>query len=455
MDNTASFNLPTADEPDGSRPFPLLRLPADILILIIQDDSLSRTDVKNLFLTSSRLFNLPRRRFYHAENFETFRRAIEAADLDTIHRCVKYRAAPVDIAWELGYEGHRDFNIEPIVRFSKPINQLVDALRWDGIPTRAFIQVLEWLVDNGADMRDGIHKKYSPADRTKGNMCSTLLSLFQSPVSRDEADTLCGIIHRLRNQGLDMPPAFQVDRMYPWPPTDDSLFMPFSSPVETAMAIMMSRSACPPSILELFLLQVQARDVHLTADISTVENGFFTDYLSFGSMRTPVRCIVGGLYDDLLRPWGWKEKYPGEITDIFEQKIQLLRKYHGATEMELSILESILHAVRTIQIRSVALNGLDIERDAKTCWYELAMSAREAVTELGMGLPTILGVNRVHQFIHCPNWEPLAMWRCFSRWAQLPVEEKRWEPLRLSYRESSAWEVSQSHEWLEVPLEDW
>ncbi|KAH7133054.1 hypothetical protein B0J13DRAFT_528986 [Dactylonectria estremocensis] len=90
---------PTATESNTCCPF--LSVPNEIILLFVEKGSLDRNSLRDLALTSSRLFQVTRPIFYKGYNYEAFRRAVNQFDVAAMERCALFDAAPVDFEWNV------------------------------------------------------------------------------------------------------------------------------------------------------------------------------------------------------------------------------------------------------------------------------------------------------------------------------------------------------------------
>ncbi|KAL7761042.1 hypothetical protein ACKLNR_007577 [Fusarium oxysporum f. sp. zingiberi] len=122
---------------------------------------------------------------------------------------------------------------------------------------------------------------------------------------------------------------------------------------------------CPPSILELYLRQVN--DEGLVFDHSEAWDPYFK------GLET-ISQLLSILFDDMFAPWIYKGDSTRSMSDDLQAKICLLTQHQSANAFELYMLRDILAALRKIDARKESQGGLDFERDGVWCWYELCMA---------------------------------------------------------------------------------
>ncbi|RSL89679.1 hypothetical protein CDV31_015824 [Fusarium ambrosium] len=99
-----------------------------------------------------------------------------------------------------------------------------------------------------------------------------------------------------------------------------------------------------------------------------VENGgdIATTWTDFNHELEPEQ-----LCNELLDPLGWKPIYDGEVSDIWEAKLNLLDRYKGIDSFERRHLVSILTSLRKVEDRIRAQGVSVLRRNAKACLVEL------------------------------------------------------------------------------------
>ncbi|KAF5706078.1 hypothetical protein FMUND_11795 [Fusarium mundagurra] len=122
---------------------------------------------------------------------------------------------------------------------------------------------------------------------------------------------------------------------------------------------------CPPSIVELYLRQVN--DEGLVFNYSRT---WLSSWRGLGSISEFLRI----LFDDMFAPWIFKGDSTRSMSDDLQEKICLLTQHQGANAFELYVLQDIVTALRKIDARKVSQGNLDFGRDGVWCWYTLCMA---------------------------------------------------------------------------------
>ncbi|RTE72479.1 hypothetical protein BHE90_013102 [Fusarium euwallaceae] len=198
--------------------------------------------------------------------------------------------------------------------------------------------------------------------------------------------------------------------------------------------------------------------------------GEFVDESDFDPapiILTQVWELVAELYNDLFDPQRWKPLYIGEVGDIWVEKVRLLHEYEGIDDVEARLLIAILSALRKIEARAQASEGLDFERDAKTCWHELCM-AFEPFFDDDQLLNSQFRhrEDRMHRFCLWLSWDPRKLW------AESLQEAPCGKFLKKRYRfhgpvnvisawpqkwgfEDAGWLLHTDPDWCKIPLRKW
>ncbi|RSL39478.1 hypothetical protein CEP53_014028 [Fusarium sp. AF-6] len=182
---------------------------------------------------------------------------------------------------------------------------------------------------------------------------------------------------------------------------------------------------------------------------------------------TQVWELVAELYNDLFDPQRWKPLYIGEVGDIWVEKVRLLHEYEGIDDVESRLLIAILSALRKIEARAQASEGLDFERDAKVCWHELCMAFQPFFDD-----DQLLDSqfrhreDRMHRFCLWLSWDPRKLWA--ESLQEAPCGrflEKRYRfhgpvnvisawPQKWGF-EDAGWLLHTDPDWCKIPLRKW
>ncbi|KAJ4321135.1 hypothetical protein N0V84_005487 [Fusarium piperis] len=430
----------------------LAKMPSEIILSIAEH--MDRQSLRNLALTSSRLHQTVRSKFYRGFNHETFRLALEEGDFAMIQRCMAHDAAPVDVTWGREHpKSADDENVHSLDRMPhdrpqyfdpvpsdlhryvdhKPINYLIPAFGEGKMTADECLHVLRWLVENGgdiaaacADFRDknwDVAKLQIEFGRNLKLMPYSILRLLVAETDRAKLDGIASMICYLLAQGFNFSRCMPVFNDVPDPRRRDGYpkFVPliFSDP--GCMARMMN-SACPPSVLEAFLKQLRHQGVMLTSPLEkgpkSLRNVYWLEdgkLIPFerDTLVTQTWSLVVELYNDLLDPARWKPAYDGEVGDIWEAKLDLLDTYKGVDDSERATLRSILAGLRKIEAKARAEGGLVIKRDQRACWRELAATLSsythdpDTASAADVDSPP---AERVHSFSLSPRPDPEKIW---------------------------------------------
>ncbi|KAM5343131.1 hypothetical protein ACJ41O_014097 [Fusarium nematophilum] len=356
----------------------LTSLPSEMLHRIVAEKSLERRELKNLGLASSRLLASIRPRFYQSNRFETFRKAIQAADLECIERCEAYNAAPPDIIWRVGRKAEHCWRPHgERHQHHRPIEILTESFDRGDVPGDRVLQVLRWLIDRDADIQDRPYFDAKRPDRFWRpyyyHMPGVFLAILQDPMHRKRVDGACEIIRYLSGRGYTIPTETEP-RRFPVLERCGAVFRPVDrrrTAPKAAMEIML-RPALMSHVAGLFINPPYPPP-----------NGLLPYFGPRPNMRTDGSAILYGLYEDLIGPHPWREGYPGEIVGSFAAKVCLLAKYHAVSVEEGLLLNRIVAALGRIQARVEGLGGgvVDVERDAREAWRELCRPVHQGTAD--------------------------------------------------------------------------
>ncbi|KAM0428631.1 hypothetical protein ACHAPT_006994 [Fusarium lateritium] len=475
----------------------LASMPDEIVLSITK--YMDSHGLKNLALTCTNLRRIVSTEFYLSNNYETFRLALRSADLAMLERCVLHDAAPVDAIWKSPFPEDVDFkgcecNCEISHRVHQPMHYLMLGLEKDESTADGCFEMLRWLIDNGADITTAsleyqeLFKEDWDAQmefaRTMRHMPPSFLSTFKTSADRAKLDGAAKIICYLSSQGFSFPREIQGIGSILRSREEYAEFAPLNYDSEFLLTLLM-RSACPPSVLEAFLAQLQRQGVTLASprEECPAEFRYFQypddddeefpddddDDESHPVILTHVWELVGELYNDLLDPQRWKPAHNGEIGDIWGAKISLLVKYEGVDDVERRLLTSILAALRRIETMANTSGGLEIKRDAKTCWWHLSMALASFAHDPELPEAQVLD-DRMHRFHLWVNFNPRQHWAKSVKpvpWGRSPRGRSYERPLRRGlYGVFSFWARDENHDfldsvsendvdWRTLPLEKW
>ncbi|UPK99148.1 hypothetical protein LCI18_010083 [Fusarium solani-melongenae] len=473
---------------NGSPPPNLDRLPDEIVLSIIKH--MRRAKLKSLALTCTNLRRVVLPEFYRSGNYRTFRLALRSGSLEMVKQCAEYGSAPINGGWKVGHrEDGRVKECECTTLFShlvhRPIHFLALGLDNDETTAEQCLEVLQWLVDNDSDITAGsiddpgwntieANAQIEFARRMKHMPCS-FLHIFKMSIDRDKLDGVARIVCHLSSEGFNFPRLVQGVGSTLRSNEEYTGFTPLSYDSPFLVTTLM-RSACPPSLLEAFLKQLKRQGVKLTCPrdscppqfkYSELIDDHDGDFDPAPTILTQVWELVAELYNDLFDPQRWKPVYIGEVGDIWEEKVRLLDEYEGINDVERLLLGSILSALRKIEARAQASGGLDIGRDAKTCWYELSMTF-ESFFDDDQLLDSLYWnpEDRMHRFALWVSWDPQKLWaqslkkapcgRFFRNRHRIdgPVNVMSDWPQEWHW-ENAGWLVHRNSDWCKIPLKEW
>ncbi|KAF4424888.1 hypothetical protein F53441_14209 [Fusarium austroafricanum] len=374
----------------------LLRLPNELLLMIIDDDSLEWEDRLNIHHTSSLLFKLTITQVFQQGNF--FRHACLHADIELMEACVKHNAAPTNKLWpSYRFEWSADSVSQ---RWETPLNFLSKGLQEGNMSVVQYIKAAEWLSEKGYRM----HKF-----RQAPSISPDLLVKLSTTSDGDKHQDICRYIEVLVNKGVKVPYESLLTEHYERQSalikaaSREEYCLSFSADRSRGVIHMLMESAYPPFLLEHYLLKTLLEDQLLAFKFRTSAEH---------AESTPIDHVLRILFDDLMAPWKFKGGH-SYIADTFKAKIEVLAKYGGINCNEKHVLKDILRALRNIERRSRKEGGLDFKRDGVWCWRKLCIS----ICYLTRGYATVNKINLrdereaksesfMHEFI-CPTaWYP-------------------------------------------------
>ncbi|KAJ4261649.1 hypothetical protein NW762_007085 [Fusarium torreyae] len=405
----------------------LVLLPTELLLSIIQyvaeDRHFDINDLRHLALSSSRLFDLVRPFFYRANDYEQFYNAVSLSSTDMMARCEQFDAAPVNIIWKRLSQRFR-----PIERLMWNLNEhcSCQVSTEDRDFTRARIyRSLEWLVKRGADARPRMALNMDGSEHGAfEHMPTRLLTQFQLGNSKSCTADLCGMIQLLSSHGFPNPT--RCDSLGGWSiMTEDLWFRDkmahylTNSPMDLAF-----KSHVPPSLLDLMLCEYDDRDLKLTDWHPNVPSKLFdlakeSDFDGTFNMcwveTSYIDRLLGTLHADLHNAsTKWTESYPGEVADVFEEKMELMIKHQAVDTSEQALLKSIHKALCDITAVGIEAGGLG-DAHFKLSWEKLCNAVRPFANDTNLALnpstqPGKAGPGRIHRFAIDVTWNPWWSW---------------------------------------------
>ncbi|KAF5619107.1 hypothetical protein F52700_11967 [Fusarium sp. NRRL 52700] len=426
-----------------SRKVGLLDLPNELLFSIIEDEYMSWRDHFNIHHVSTRLLQLTFKHVYDGRR-DIFEYACYHGNLNLIIACLKHRNVPTSQLW--GTPGSSTL-------YSTPLDVLSLGFQDGTCSTDQYIEVAEWLFDNGYQTQQfESYKEEMIASRV---VSPFLLTMFSTATDADNHRDICQVIEFLTSKGLGFPRPSQILRRVCHTKMDEHSGYHALASDSGSDIDMILQSAFPPALFELFLKNLFS-DLGLTFK-SRLAPSHLRDDLYICEW-TRVNDLIGILFDDLFAPWIYKGDSPTYFSNTFEAKIKLLVKYDGIAEYEQSALESILEALRRIEARQRDNGSLNFERDGTWCWRELCVSISQ--TPLTDHTPYYSQYSledppreirfdherRVHEFVRPKLWYPpedlIAV-------RSILLKDAR-DKLDLSWLENRT-----ERDWVNMPLDAW
>ncbi|KAF4415692.1 hypothetical protein FACUT_13203 [Fusarium acutatum] len=309
---------------------------------------------------------------------------------------------------------------------------------------------LQWLLEKGADGEANLVSeslngfRYQRLDMGLGHMPTRLLKQLQHDIGRPGVEMYLNMIELLSSYGFpnptrsnaldgvvatDKPPFYHP--VWDWADTapypfvngaiTDTYFT--QSPLDLAL-----KSHIPPRLLELMLQEYASRGVSLLTFYDECPEGLKEtckgkrprvddDWVGVSSIGTLIRTLHADLHSPSTTHW--TASYPGEVADIFRQKLDIIVEYEMIDVLEEALLESILGALDTITAQITAA-GRVMPMQFMRSWVTLCDAVRPYCADAYDFMYDISrtihrnGPGRVHEFVIDTEWNPWYMWFVWS-----------------------------------------
>ncbi|KAM0326382.1 hypothetical protein ACHAPQ_007780 [Fusarium lateritium] len=412
----------------------LALLPAEILLMITgepgkDEDALSAKEFKALALSCSDLFDYAGRMYYLADDCGVFKSALKNADLEVMKRCSELNALP-DHPWRLVESCQCQAEMPHSTH--EPMDALLECVKIGSVSIDKVVDALHWLLEKNFPIGEQMDQPICATPENKDGLACMpeyLIKLLNKSTDRTRTEGICQMVRLLQRYGYSLPFNMNAHTYF------NCFFDVFSlglgpglirKPMDVAL-----RSHCPLQFLETVLIGYESNnvDVKVFHEECPEEMKEWAGYVLIKGLfpfkerrwwqNTDLGPLVWDLFMDLMhQSTGWAEEYNGEITDIFEKKVNLLVGYQVVDMVEEQALRSVLGALRDITSLAESRGGLDIEHDGKECWQMLVDSLRPWGADEGFGGEADFTEHntrneesrRVHRFMITDNWNPYATW---------------------------------------------
>lgn len=434
----------------------MTKLPKKLLQMIIEDECLSRKDLRALALSSPNLFNLVQPRFYRSDNFATFVAAASHGDVAALERCAEFRAVPknASIIIPSGCGRPKCTRTYCFGEYLNMIGAVAMNMQLGKVLPQDCIDTVQWLLKRGGEdleeafpelvWREGEKARLMEGEGTfehcrfsgclhpviaapVHNNIEGLFSQLLKRQSREKVGATCQLIELLVNQGAQMPRERLGWRFGPGEVNHDlGLLLGEAAPARDPVGIAMALH-CPPSLLE-FVLKTYERESHHLLDTPDQQ----TPIEPMRIPRTDLNFLVRCIHCRIFMPTGdWEEAYHGEVADMLKKKVDLLIQYGVVDEMEQEALQRLVAAVQVVYFQ-VGIHGWDMKRDGKKCWdilFEALHPTR--LSQAYLPRPLVVRNHRFEAATYTPwlsvyngaddpclnnFWSPEIEWQYFMEW---------------------------------------
>ncbi|CAM1510522.1 Fc.00g008570.m01.CDS01 [Cosmosporella sp. VM-42] len=393
----------------------LLKLPSEVIMIIIEQGDLDQDTLKALAFTSSRLFLLARKYFYRAEDCKAFAQAAYYGDLDTFERCVTYKASrPNKILSVFGdktMKVHGDWPTDMEHEYTM-MGMAIKGFEDNKMTFQQCARTLEWLLDAGADLNEeygfviddnalpsyDINTQYSivlgdnvTPRQPRSERMTVVQQLFLLLLKRYTAQDLEAIMRIIRlflSSGaalpdyefslLDQSPAmYPITRFRPYGNDDVGLLLNEYdvNPISVAMMLHI-----PPKLLVMVLRThrhygfetvVAGNPPFQAATLQTPESDLgweCKEEVGPFAMSIHLDRLVRNIHSHLFHPNGaYIEDFYGQVPDVLLMKVQMLVEHGAVLDCDRKVLEGLVAAVKRVYFFGVN-STFDMETNGKICW---------------------------------------------------------------------------------------
>ncbi|GKU11558.1 unnamed protein product [Fusarium langsethiae] len=306
-------------------------LPTELLEMIVNQDCLEQQDHWNLRRVSSRLFYMTEKTIFLGGDFRMFRYALRHADIVMMNRCKELNPPPTDITW-----AYQDYRTEVLrgnslnLRDPPPLSEdslpqgpgyfLLEGFKSKHFSADQYMKAAEWLMDNGFKVFDPSEESIWNAGLNGFFISYRLLDVLTAASSKKEQNDICRIIEFLRTRSYEFLLRSRVEdtghfRTKAEARTHDNSFGAFRRCYDrSSLMLVMMKSGCPASVLELYLKQLEEDGMCLKGLSSRhhekKQNGNLHRF-----SRTEVAQLIDVYLDELFGLWTWQWKPPsGWVT---------------------------------------------------------------------------------------------------------------------------------------------
>lgn len=448
----------------------LALLPTELLIQIFNDLLDTGDSGRALALSSCAVRFAVIQVFYRHNGKAIFLLGLQTADVDMLQRCEDFGVASTKYVWEVPLRPSQKTDFESTgypesiwragrkaALYHRPVDRLLEsAFAGDHIEQKHY-NALKWLVERGHDMSSS--NEFWPGR----HMVRSLPSQLQKVRDRKSMVLLSRMLQLLSTRGFPTPcTKFALDKLpgiepeipsylissgdYPGKKTD-------LNGIRGSLVSLSMRSHCPSSVLRVVLQDYKKRGIQLSDEdldsLLETEEYDETCRVIEGTIwwhTCKMEDLLGILHGDRFGLWGWEEAYPGEVTDIFTEKLELLVDYEALTKGEEGMLVTVQKAMEDIDDmqKETSLTGPALQKAAwEKLWTPMRPYAREA-QEMDFEYEE----RRLHQFAFARRPEPpYNPWGAWLVQGELEKRRQAWGPMSISDLERA---LTKDREWQQI-----